>query len=1142
MNPAPSLLNGCNAKKGSDVLCLDMPGDNVGPAKLTHVSGSSYVTMIIENSRLDALQAENEELAMEIFSRDAERMRFVMDLRKSEKKLHLFHHLYEKVSQAEDTQVICDTVVNYLAEKLGFDQVVIFHRHLDQCAIVSSYGLDPVAPDSSALAGFCASLLELKEAALSNDGTIDGVPLPPGFVLKSFMVVPFHKDSESYCLLAGSQQSRTMRRPQLTAEDLISYQILANQVGVALVQTEHLSEMVRAAEELEEIVHERTLRLQESERRLSTLIANQPGIAYRCSNDESWTMEFVSEGAKELTGYEADELEHNRVVEFAAIIHPEDRDYVWEQVQQAVHDKKPFELAYRIITSNHTEKWAWEQGRGIYDENGDVRALEGFIADISEQKELESELAKAKDNAEAANMAKSQFLANMSHEIRTPMNAIIGLTNLMLKTELSTTQRKYLERLQESSQHLMTLLNDILDLSKIEEGKLTIATQKFNLLHVLNRVTSMFSGKAADKGIELGYIIEEDVPLFLVGDPVRLGQIIINLVGNALKFTETGSVLLRVANAEERDRTEATLRFVVEDTGIGIESTQLPLLFHPFSQADGSITRRYGGTGLGLSICKRLVELMNGEITVDSTQGSGSRFTFTIKANIQAGLSGCRLELPTTLKGAAVLVVDDNETSRFLLNEMLSTMGFDVTTVDSADAGIAEIRRRKESKDPIQLVLVDWRMPKKDGLAMIHDIRQDPALQGTSSPWVILISMYCRNEEDGVFASHEAGADAFIMKPVSSSALFNSIVEAVGYSDLEIPGIDSREHEAYEQAQLDAKGARILLVEDNPVNQSVAVALLESAGLKVDVAADGKEAIEYLRSSRRNGLQAVLMDIQMPVMGGIDATQIIRSDLSLSTLPIIAMTAHAFETDRKECLDAGMNDYIAKPIEEKQLFSVLAKHISSRNEIQPLPEKRSNTALRIPGVNTQAGLERVRGNETLFTRLLHSFAQKHKETGARLREQEADQEALSRLSHAIKGAAGNLGAFTLSQSAEVLESAIRKKGDISAARNEFAAAIDDFVLAVQQALPPEATQQFARTEPLDLEEGLEQMAQLKSFLIRGNSRARHAVAKLSRLLSGSEFSPTCELLDRQIHNLELETAQQTLEKLEDDLARKRGNK
>jgi len=536
--------------------------------------------------------------------------------------------------------------------------------------------------------------------------------------------------------------------------------------------------------------------------------------------------------------------------------------------------------------------------------------------------ESENALRKAMHDADEANRSKSDFLANMSHEIRTPMNAIIGLSHLALKTELTPRQLDYLKKIQQSSQHLLGIINDILDFSKVEAGKLDIEMAPLDLHHVLDNVASLLAEKATAKGLELIFDVERDVPVHLIGDSLRLGQILINYANNAVKFTQQGEIRITVVKVEEND-IQVFLRFEVKDTGIGVTQDQVARLFQSFQQADTSTSRKYGGTGLGLVISKNLAELMGGAVGVDSIPGQGSIFWFT--ARLGKGVAPTRRYfLQPDLRHSRMLVVDDNDAARTVLNGILENMGCDAEAVSSGTAAIAAIQKAIALQRPFEIVFLDWQMPDMNGLETARALQ---ALRLDPMPNLVIVTAYGR--EDVLKGAQNAYIDNVLFKPVNSSILYDMVMDILGKDRYE--GARQKEMSVTSlEAQLaHIAGARILLVEDNELNRQVALELLTDAGFIVDVAENGRQAVDRVQS-QLPPYDIVLMDIQMQVMDGIMATCLLRSRSEYADLPILAMTANALQTDREKCLAAGMNAHISKPIAPDELWSGLLRWIRKR--------------------------------------------------------------------------------------------------------------------------------------------------------------------------------------------------------------------
>jgi PAS domain S-box-containing protein len=841
----------------------------------------------------------------------------------------------------------------------------------------------------------------------------------------------------------------------------------------------------------------------------------------------------ANEAFLRMLGYSADELEH---LTMEHVTYAEDLPHTRKLMGQLARGEREFfHIEKRYICKDGSLRWCDVRTTSIRGADGAFSTTITAVTDITQLKVLYEAIAAAKDEAENATRAKSDFLATMSHEIRTPMNAIIGMAHLALKTELSPKQRDYVRKIQSAATTLLGIINDILDFSKIEAGKLDLEHVDFTLDSVLENLADLLTVRARERDqLEVLFNNPTTVPRYLVGDPLRLGQILVNLGSNAVKFTRQGEIVVSVT-VVEMGETECVLRFAIKDTGIGMTTEQMERLFQPFSQADSSTTRQYGGTGLGLTICKSLVEMMGGRIWMESQSGAGSTFYFEAPFGLQHDMAAVRAAaLTDKVRGLRVMVVDDSATSREILTSILVSFGYTVVEVSSG-ADALDVLAHLPADERVDLVLMDWKMPGMDGIRCSRKIRQ---LDLHTPPRIILVTAYGR--EDVMREAVEATLDGIVLKPVSQSILFDAVLGAFGEAVEEQPANTDDGQGSWPTLN----GLFVLLAEDNEINQQVAEELLASVGVKVHIAPNGLLAVQAMSE---NKFDMVLMDCQMPVMDGFEATRSIRALPNVGPIPILAMTANAMAGDRDRCIEAGMNDHIPKPIDPDQLFQTMAKHAPVRNMesaelVQPvaIPAPQQQAAElpnEIAGINMASGLRRVNGNRALYLRLLRQFYTQNVATCQSIRDalSTRDMGTAARLAHTVKGVGANIGAEAVAQAAKDVEQLLKQEVvDVDAIERALLPLAEclDLVRAALAPLMPEGEVTLGdEIDGVDVPEAAYLLRDLLVLIDHDLGAVGDRIAELRPQLGSAESRRLLKEVERKLNDFDTDGAKFAIEQL-----------
>ncbi|WP_051252311.1 response regulator [Ferrimonas kyonanensis] len=922
------------------------------------------------------------------------------------------------------------------------------------------------------------------------------------------------------------------------AEALMSYNTLKNTMALvlgvtllfavaAILFTLNLGKnanarLARSKASLDRRVKQRTLELSLSEEKVRLLLGSVgQGIL---GIENNGRVSFVNPAALAMLGYQEAELLQQPIepilfptTEAAGPVAPSP---LARTLKQGLKEQIDDQLLVRRNGQSFSAEFA---AHPVLKQDEIIGAVVVF-SDITARKAMARDLAQAKEEAENASLAKSEFLANMSHEIRTPMNAIIGMSYLALETDLNRKQRSFIDKVHRSAEALLGIINDILDFSKIEAGKMTLESTPFYLDDVLSNLSNLIALKAEEKGLELLFNVDPDVPQALIGDPLRLGQILTNLGNNAIKFTDSGEIVVAI-RLQEQFQGQAQLLFSVRDTGIGMSPAQRQRLFRAFSQADSSTTRKYGGTGLGLTISKTLTEMMGGEIWVESQPQQGSVFNFTVHLEVQTNAEPRARYDRNQLRQLTALVVDDNPVARNILVNMLENFDLEVEDAPAADEALKLMLGRH-----FDLLLVDWKMPGIDGFGCIRRMRQCGL---ESEPKVIMVTAYGREEAMQEGLDNGQQLDAVLSKPITPSNLLDAIGEARGEAVVRHNRkLDKRSQMQDSLPRL--QGARVLLVEDNEFNQELARELLQQNGLKVEVAGDGQQAVERLQHD--DEFDVVLMDVQMPVMDGYRATETIRQRPEFETLPIIAMTANVMARDLERAREAGMNDHIGKPIDVEEMFATLARWIG--RDPQSVPSSPAEPAMALsalqPGIDTDHLQTITLGNTGLLHKLLSHFVRDHGQFSQPFEQLlQQDRDEATRFAHTLKGVAGNLGANQVQQLADRLEQAC------------LASEPSDQLLSLAQRLQTvlaplcQQIERFLQTEmpvestliEVDTEQRLQQLRALQSLLKDDDTEAVDRIDQLLAQIKEPGLKRRLAKIGEAVEQFDFERALALLRKL-----------
>ena len=895
---------------------------------------------------------------------------------------------------------------------------------------------------------------------------------------------------------------------------------------------------------LEHKVRQHTADLQKSLLEQEAILDNAlTGIAFLRDR----VIQRCNTGFEQLFGYRQGELSGQST----RVLYTTEKQFAeqGDQAYRTILSGDPYHADLQMVRKDGSQIWCTTHAK-LVDSRDPDKGVVLVTQDITARRQAELELVDAKRRAEEAAEYKSMFLANMSHEIRTPMNAIIGMSRLALKAGPDARVRNYLQKTLAAAENLLGIINDILDFSKVEAGKLDLEVASFDLDDVLDHLADMIVMRCDPKGVEAILRVAQDVPIHLIGDSLRLGQVLTNLASNAAKFTSQGEIVVGI-RVVGRTGERIQLEFSVSDTGIGMDADQVSALFRPFTQADATITRRYGGTGLGLAISAQLVDLMGGHIEVESQPGVGSRFSFVLEFGLDPEYTGSQLR--AGLPPSRILVVDDNVIAREVMAEMVGYFGLDVVTAESGPAALAILERASEQGQAFDLVLMDWRMPGWNGIETARRIRTDKRL--ASAPAVLMVTAFAL--EDVMRDAADANLDGFLIKPVHPASLYQHLQDILSPDSARLQsGMDLEELNQETLVALKLRrGGRVLIVDDNAINREVAVEMLSELRINLDLelAVNGEEA---LTKARKGEFDLILMDIQMPVMDGLEATRRIRQlgeQWSSDNLSIIAMTAHALASDHEVSLKAGMNDHITKPINPDHLYQTLVKWM------KPIPQERYSSAPEadrylaesspvsqreagdeqlptIEGVDWELALSRLNQNRELLFRLIDNFRSTYSDASASMTDacRTGQLDEVTDQAHSIKSAAAYLGALELSSQASQVEVALRQGKQQEAAMliPDLVKQLDQFIQALSRIRQPVEVLEEARMLPVS--ELMEQLTRLDQLLSEANTRASDLLDELMPAVN-SECQSYLSRIRLALDEVEYEAARILLNALVTDL-------